>query len=259
MRALFKGLRGADVKKWQYFLAGQGFNKVIADGVFGPITSEATKFFQQQQGLVADGIVGTFTLSRAGILGFELVKNPPGSGKTGDNWPEKPVFRPFSQKEYQQRFGPFSWKLKTGHNPGREIEIKSPWAEENLVFINTPLLAPLPPYKAGRMRVHKKVAGQFENLFQQWEKARLKLLLLTYDGGFYPRMIRGSDSQISAHSYGIAFDINAQWNGLGRIPPKTGEEGSVRELVEIAHENGFYWGGHFTRKDGMHFEVAKIL
>jgi hypothetical protein len=33
----------------------------------------------------------------------------------------------------------------------------------------------------------------------------------------------------------------------------------VRELVEIANEWGFYWGGHFTRKDGMHFEIAKIL
>jgi D-alanyl-D-alanine carboxypeptidase len=29
----------------------------------------------------------------------------------------------------------------------------------------------------------------------------------------------------------------------------------VRELVEIAYQHGFYWGGHFSPLDGMHFEV----
>jgi hypothetical protein len=47
-----------------------------------------------------------------------------------------------------------------------------------------------------------------------------------------------------------------------------GEKGCVRELVPIANEHGFYWGGHFGsvvngkmigRMDGMHFEIAKII
>ena len=49
------------------------------------------------------------------------------------------------------------------------------------------------------------------------------------------------------------------WNGLGARPALVGQKGCVRELVEIANRNGFYWGGHFTRLDGMHWEVAKIL
>ena len=29
-------------------------------------------------------------------------------------------------------------------------------------------------------------------------------------------------------------------------------------MVPFAHDYGFYWGGHFSRHDGMHFEVARL-
>jgi hypothetical protein len=29
--------------------------------------------------------------------------------------------------------------------------------------------------------------------------------------------------------------------------------------VPVAHKFGFYWGGHFSRRDGMHFEIAKVM
>lgn len=33
----------------------------------------------------------------------------------------------------------------------------------------------------------------------------------------------------------------------------------MRELVPIANDFGFYWGGHFrSRLDGMHFEIAEL-
>jgi hypothetical protein len=96
-------------------------------------------------------------------------------------------------------------------------------------------------------------------MFRQWEDAGLFHLINTYDGGYFPRLMKGSEKSLSAHSYGIAFDINATWNALGTIPPAVGKRGSVRKLVEIAHQNGFYWGGHFQRQDGMHFEVARII
>ena len=64
----------------------------------------------------------------------------------------------------------------------------------------------------------------------------------------------------NAYAFGSAFDINTKWNKLGRVPALAGEEGSVRELVSIANEHGFFWGGHFNgRPDGMHFEVATLL
>ena len=83
--------------------------------------------------------------------------------------------------------------------------------------------------------------------------------VLTWGGLWAPRFIRGSKSVLSNHCFASAFDINVPWNGLGRDTAPTGKRGSVWELVELAHEYGFYWGGHFQRKDGMHFEVARLL
>ena len=74
------------------------------------------------------------------------------------------------------------------------------------------------------------------------------------------RRVRGSATKLSNHAFGAALDINYAWNKLGHIPALIGSRGSLRELVPIANQLGFYWGGHYAgRKDGMHFEVAKIL
>jgi hypothetical protein len=76
---------------------------------------------------------------------------------------------------------------------------------------------------------------------------------------FFARFVRGSRSTLSNHSKGSAFDINAGYNGLGRVPAPIGATGSVRELVPLAVRFGFYWGGWFSRGDGMHFEVKSVL
>lgn len=258
MRALIIGLQGGDVRKWQYFLHGKGHFNLVADGVFGRMTQLATMEFQRQHELVPDGVVGTFTYAKAGMMGFELVKNPVTENCDGLHWPPCPEFKALSPAIMRERFGHFSYQLKPEPNLQNEIQITCSWEKENLVYIPSPLLSQLPPFKARRLRVHKKVAAQFEKLLREWKLAGLSHCLLSYDGGYFPRMVRGSRNQLSAHCYGIAIDINAAWNELGAIPPRAGEKGSVRELVEIAHENGFFWGGHFQRKDGMHFEVAKI-
>lgn len=56
----------ANVKAWQMLLLG----KAEADGVWGSKTTSATKRFQSQHGLTADGIVGESTLSIAMQHGF---------------------------------------------------------------------------------------------------------------------------------------------------------------------------------------------
>jgi lysozyme len=69
---LKRGSTGADVTWWQAFLHDSGF-PLIVDGTFGVQTEDATKAFQREHGLTADGIVGPATLK---------LSNPPSSGGT---------------------------------------------------------------------------------------------------------------------------------------------------------------------------------
>lgn len=65
---------------------------------------------------------------------------------------------------------------------------------------------------------------------------------------------------LSSHSWAIAIDLNAPWNGYGATPAPLGAHGSVRELVPFFAAEGFAWGGDFSPPyvDGMHFELARF-
>lgn len=73
--------------------------------------------------------------------------------------------------------------------------------------------------------------------------------LKTFDGCWSIRCVRGSDKP-STHSYALAIDINAKENQLGMRPKlSTG-------FVKCFEDEGFDWGGRFTRLDPMHFSLA---
>lgn len=257
MKAIQKGDKGAEVKKWQFFLYGRGYTYIDADGDFGKNSHKASVDFQQKNGLVANGIVDNATYLKAMQYGFQLVEDiPAGTDESTSGWPPVPDFKPLTQAQAQAMFGKVEFTILPD---GSKVKILNEWESKNLVTIEIPQIKGLPPYNTNKMTVHKKAAPQFQNLFREWEKAGLTKLLLSYEGAFNPRLIRGSQTNLSNHTFGIAFDINKAWNELGVIPAYKGQKGSVRELVTIANKLGFYWGGHFMRKDGMHFEIAKII
>lgn len=87
----------------------------------------------------------------------------------------------------------------------------------------------------------------FKNLIATGNVKELK----TWDGCFNIRKMRGLKS-MSLHSWGIAIDVNAAWNGLNKTPVLSAG------FVKCFTDNGFTWGGTWKRKDGMHFELSKI-
>ena len=87
----------------------------------------------------------------------------------------------------------------------------------------------------------------FKNLIDRGFIDELK----SWDGCFMIRKIRGGVNY-SIHSWGLAVDVNAAENGLG-VEPKLSEG-----FVKCFTDAGFDWGGLWERKDGMHFQLAKI-
>lgn len=68
------------------------------------------------------------------------------------------------------------------------------------------------------------------------------------------RLIRGSQSSYSIHSWGGAIDL---YCGESVVPlGSTLTNLGVLELYPYLHNEGFYWGAEFSRVDAMHFEVA---
>ena len=256
MKLLKIGSTGNDVRKWQTFLTGQQLYSGQVNGIFDEQTKEASQAFQSLHGLEPDGKVGDKSFGAAMMLGFGVITNDD-DGKDSSNWPAKPKFSPLtSNAERGNVFGKFAFKSEPLPNNPENIRVTDNWVRDNIVMAKVTQLIAIKG--SDKVAFHKKGKAQLEKMWSDWEKAGLLHLVLTWSGSYNPRFIRGSRTVLSNHAFGTAFDINVEWNKLGAVPALAGRKGSVRELVKIANDNGFYWGGHFTRLDGMHFEVAQV-
>ncbi len=68
------------------------------------------------------------------------------------------------------------------------------------------------------------------------------------------RLVRGSATNWSNHSWGFAIDFEIEG-----ILDKPGDDKVLVGLLELYpffHRHGWYWGAEFPKEDGMHFEVA---
>ena len=199
------------------------------------------------------------TYAAAMKLGFDPLEDEH-DGKDGPNWPPPPDFKPLGGNDARAKvFGQFKFRpAGTDGNP-EAVQILDDWYSKNIVTVEIPQLGGVKGTgNLKRFAFHRLAAPQIVAFFQAVEDAGLANLILTWGGSYSARFIRGSRSVLSNHSFGSAFDINVPWNYLGSQPALVGRRGSIRELVPIAYGHGLYWGGHFRRKDGMHFEVARL-
>jgi hypothetical protein len=165
------------------------------------------------------------------------------------------TIRPLSDAEIRSVFGNVTHTEK----PRGRVELDPAWVAANIVEADTPLLASVGYPK---LSLHRKAAQAFLRVLDAIAAAGLTDRLITCDGTFVPRH-KGWDPNrtLSSHTWGIAIDLNAQWNGYGTEPAVLGAHGSVRELVALFEAEGFAWGGYFepeTVRDGMHFELARL-
>jgi hypothetical protein len=104
-----------------------------------------------------------------------------------------------------------------------------------------------------RIYCNKLMPGPLEAAFKNLISTGCVHELKTWDGCFNIRNIRGTIiPSPSLHSWGIAIDLNATWNRLGKPPVLSAK------FVKCFTDAGFEWGGNWKRPDGMHFQLAKI-
>jgi len=98
---------------------------------------------------------------------------------------------------------------------------------------------------------NKDLIGPLSLAFKNVNERGLAEQIKTWDGCFNIRKKRGATSS-SLHSWGIAIDINAAWNGFGKHPTMS------PELVKCFTDAGLDWGGTWKKPDGMHFQLSKL-
>jgi hypothetical protein len=108
------------------------------------------------------------------------------------------------------------------------------------------------PVIPNKIYCNKDLVTPLEKAFRNIIDRKLTKEIKTWDGCFNIRKKRGLSS-MSLHSWGLAIDVNAAWNGLGT-------KGSLSAgFVKCFTDAGFEWGGNWVgRSDPMHFQIAKL-
>ena len=96
-------------------------------------------------------------------------------------------------------------------------------------------------------------------------KPELRKYLFPLGGSVNWRSIAGT-SRLSAHSWGIAIDLNARYGAYWRWQKSPAAESILNlrrsypgEIVKIFEAQGFIWGGKWSHYDFMHFEYRPEL
>jgi peptidoglycan hydrolase-like protein with peptidoglycan-binding domain len=262
------GSYGNDVRRLQEYLNSDLTSNLVADGSFGGSTKTEVLRFRSRFGLPAAPIFDDQCFAVSGPRGFASPNFDPDPAKRNLAWPKrKPGLTSPPGSLMQQKCGEIVFQHTPVSGNPEHITVTNGYEAENIRVVQIPQLmncvVPLDPGVTktdGRIRFHKNHTDRLVALFQAWDQAGLTDRILTFDGSFNLRLKRGSTkavvANLSNHSWGTAFDINATWNQRKTVPAMMGDRGCVRELVAIAEANGFFWGGHFGTMDGMHFEVA---
>jgi hypothetical protein len=142
------------------------------------------------------------------------------------------------------RIEPFSY---TSGTDGR-ITIHDGWVERNIDRVQLPGMAAT---SCHRVMIPQLLAAvdelQERGLYDHLDPEQ-------FAGCFVARHIDWDPTRpLSMHAWGLAIDFNARDNPLGATPVMD------PRVVEVFERWGFDWGGRWSRPDGMHFELARIV
>ena len=139
------------------------------------------------------------------------------------------------------------------------------WEAVHLMRIIPPwqmVLAWAPTKELKAIAIHKKcgpslvtILGNIWNDVGQSQKVIEDAGLHLFGGCYNFRMTRGG-TRLSTHAYAAAIDLDPERNPLGKA--WVAESGMIpMRVVERFEEQGWSWGGRFSRPDCMHLEAVR--
>lgn len=125
-----------------------------------------------------------------------------------------------------------------------------PNKEKNMILYDVPTRLEIGVIPK-RVYCNKLLVEPLETAFENLIRTGCVRELKTWDGLFNIRNKKGG-STWSLHAFGLACDVNAAWNQMGKTP--TLSVGFVKCFLDA----GFDWGGYWDNPDGMHFQLKQF-
>jgi hypothetical protein len=147
---------------------------------------------------------------------------------------------------------PFKWISAPTPNDPDHIRILDGWDLVNITTFLCPDLGTLGTH----VTMNHECKDDFLALMKAIKEENLMEHLGPWCGAYNSRYKRGvahdqNPAHVSNHASGHAFDVDCTRLPLG-VP--VAQTDRIRDIVPIAKEHNFVWGGEFHRIDGMHFQ-----
>ncbi len=161
---------------------------------------------------------------------------------------KKPLVAPRGIEEIIEVFGDIREHI------GADGKLAASWQTNYLTRANLPFplrLAWDPSRTITQMMCHQTMTSAFADVFGTILERGLQASVTSFGGCFAFRPQR-TGNKLSAHSWGIAIDLNSESNPQGSA-------GNMHAgLIEIFRSAGFEWGGDWqgAARDPMHFQFC---
>jgi len=184
------------------------------------------------------------------VAGGARIPYDDGRAKSADDKLEHPdVKDAFSPRYRTGAIGPVT---SPDEDPGRarlDAIFRAAYPPKDLVRV---------AFVGHQVLVHKKAAAAFGRVSARLGKLiaadrSLAPFVARLGGTFNARNIAGTDRP-SAHSYGIAIDLNDALSDYWRWEKRGWHNRIPQPIVDAFEAEGFIWGGRWYHFDTMHFE-----
>lgn len=147
-------------------------------------------------------------------------------------------------------------------NPRGDAGAVSPvWYRTNMTRIAAPFDITFAGKRVQTISIHRKCADSLSRILQGiWVASGHNQAVIEtwgmdkFGGSFSYRLMRGIN-RLSMHAYGCAVDFDVERNGLGDPTPHFA---NCPLVLDAFAQEGAIWGGTWARKDGMHWQFARV-